>query len=168
MLTFCGLYMAAMSLWLLHTSYGLIPFGMAGAFLILISAVVVGVILDLFHATKKTFESRWFYLVGLLTFLSIVCFFVFSKIQSHVTDYRAEEIISELEEYKADKGYYPPDLEALTSHNVYKVPPTAFGVLQQDFQYSLHKPAEYQLNYYSYFGVEHTYHSETGEWSVDD
>lgn len=168
LLTFCGLYVAAMSIGLMQTSYGLIPFGIAGAFLVLISAVVVGVVVDLFYAKKKTFEGWWFYFVSLLTFLSITCFFVFSNIQSHVTDNRAEEIIKELEEFKAAKGHYPPNLEALTNHNLYKVPPTAYGVLRQDFQYNSQEPTAYQIYYHAYFGVEHSYNSETGEWSVND
>ena len=157
-----------MTMGLMHTSYGLIPFGIAGAFFLITSAIGVGIVLDLVNRRKKTEASRWLYSTAFLTFLSTICFILLANVQNYITGYRAERIIQGLEAFKAEKGYYPPSLEALTSQNLWKVSPTAYGVLRQDFQYSGYKTGEYQIYYYSYFGVEHTYNSETKEWSVED
>ena len=145
-----------MTLRLMHTSYGLIPFGVAAAFLVIASSARIGVVVDLCERRKKVRASRWFYFTGLLTFVSIICFFLLANIQNFITDYRAERIIQGLNDYRSEKGYYPPNLNPLTRQYLRSIPPTAYGVLRQDFQHSSYSSGGYQLFYHSYFGVEHT------------
>ena len=168
LLIFCGLYVTTVTIGLMHTSYGLIPFGLAAAFLLLTCAVGIGMIVQMLERKAKTKVSRWFHLVGLLTFFSIICFFLAAIIQGFITDHRAERIILWLEEYRKEKGFYPPDLEDLTKQHLGRIPPTAYGLLRQDFQYNGYFSGKFQINYFSYFGVEHTYSSITKEWEVDD
>lgn len=116
LLIYCGLYVSIMTMGLMYTSYGLTPFGVTGAFLLVASTVEIGVVLDLFNRRKKTKASRWLYFTGFLTFLSIICFLLLANVQNYITDYRAERIIKGLEEFKAEKGYYPPNLKVELLH----------------------------------------------------
>ena len=149
-------------------SYGLIPVGLFAAILLIFSAAGVGMVLKVIEKRTKTRIHRWFFFTGTLTFISIVAFIIIGHIQHLVTDYRAEKIVYGLEQYYADKGMFPDNLGILTSDYLERVPPTAYGVLRQDFEYTKSSPDKFELHYYSYLGVEHWYDSKIKEWRVDD
>lgn len=161
-------FLSIMTAGILQFSYGLIPFGLFGAILITIGGLLLGVVAVAVETRTKTKINRWLFLVSLLTFCSIVAFFIIARIQGAVTDKRAQQIIEAIESYHSDYTQYPKKIESITNGYFDKVPTTAYGIFRQDFKYVIIAPDEYQLYYYSYIGVEHRYDSTSKEWVVDD
>lgn len=157
-----------MTMGIMEASYGLVPAGIIGAFLLMTSAIGLGVVSKLIEKRTKTNIYRWLLLVGFLTFISIIAFIIVGNVQYFITDYRAEKIIHTLEQYQTDKGEYPANLETLKEGYMERIPSTAYGVLRQDFKYTRNSTDKFGIHYYSYIGVEYWYDSETKEWRVDD
>ncbi|WP_181308994.1 hypothetical protein [Rufibacter sp. XAAS-G3-1] len=160
------LYITLATLGIMQFSFGLLPIGVFGAFLLVFAAIISGIVSGAIGEKTKT--SKWFYFISFLTFVSIVCFFIIANFQNIITDNRANKIITALEQYREDKGQYPQNLETLTNEQIKSIPPTAYGVLRQNSHYNFISSDKFKLYFYSYIGVEHTYDSTTKEWRADD
>lgn len=106
-------FLLIMTTGLLQFSYGLVPFALFGAALIIIGGLILGLIAQVIERHKKTRINRWLLLISLLTFVSVVAFFMIARVQGAVTKQRAEQLIAALDRYYADHQRYPGSLAPL-------------------------------------------------------
>jgi len=161
-------FLPIMILGILEFSYSLAPLGLAWAFKILFGSLVLGVLARVIESRTKTKINRWLFLTSSLSLLAIIAFFLIRSQQSDINKERADKIILALKNYRAEHGEYPEELQQLTNGYLEEVPPTAFGILRQDFGYIREYPKDYELSYYGYVGIRCWYTPRARDWYCDD
>jgi hypothetical protein len=109
-------------------------------------------------------------IVAISLFLAIIASNIINKIKIEASQDTARGIILALENFKKEKGNYPSSLKELTPIYLEEIPKPHIGFInKQKFHYSKSNDKEkYVLGFPCAAWMLSQYHSESGEWVVDD
>lgn len=149
---------------------GLIPWHIFFAFLLCgfgLLTVIVTAIID--SIKKYRWTAKWTLPIFASLTLGFILGWILSDYQDKQRRENAEEIISALNEYKADKGKYPESQMELKPDYLSDIPTSNWGLLPVMFSYEADSTKnEFALEYKVATGCGYYYHSSMKEWQFWD
>jgi hypothetical protein len=120
---------------------GLPAFGLFLSATVFVASAIASII---FLFVDKGF-SRLYAVKSLIYLCAGTCIIGVFRLNTHIGDMNAGKIIHAVENYKADKGDYPVQLDSLVPEYMPKIPVCAYRMLNNQYRYTYTETSHYLM-----------------------